>query len=340
MPPLTTLCASHRRPTTRTWVKRTRAAPAGGTWQEGLAVAPGHRSGPGARLHGNGLWVGRGLWEALSKPLTLCVFSSPSPLTLGMLHSLGVRAAAIPNPVPQHVKALTRGPATATALQRESPGSRVPGRPRPGCLLCPAPGERGPLFRGPRACQGLSAPSFVLTPRTQWSGPGPGWRAACGTPPHKPGAPTSRTRAASVGGGVGCPSWEEGPWARTGDCGSPDSASSGREATQSFAPLQRRAQKPKGQARGRGRRASAQGGPRWGPRAHCTEPLPYAKLQSPRCRWTEAHGSGTQGLQDCRAPAPSRRTQVRARVTGWEGPRQAQKCQEFRAKPQQSLWAA
>ena len=205
VPPLTTLCASHRRPTTRTWVKRTRAAPAGGTWQEGLAVAPGHRSGPGARLHGNGLWVGRGLWEALSKPLTLCVFSSPSPLTLGMLHSLGVRAAAIPNPVPQHVKALTRGPATATALQRESPGSRVPGRPRPGCLLCPAPGERGPLFRGPRACQGRSAPSFVLTPRTQWSGPGPGWRAACGTPPHKPGAPTSRTRAASVGGGRGLP---------------------------------------------------------------------------------------------------------------------------------------
>ena len=78
MPPLTTLCASHRRPTTRTWVKRTRAAPAGGTWQEGLAVAPGHRSGPGARLHGDGLWVGRGLWEALSKPLTFWVFSSPS----------------------------------------------------------------------------------------------------------------------------------------------------------------------------------------------------------------------------------------------------------------------
>lgn len=55
---------------------------------------------------------------------------------------------------------------------------------------------------------------------------------------------------------------------------------------------------------------------------------------------TEARGSGTQGLQDCRAPALSRRAQVQARVTGWEGPRQAQKCQEFRAKPQQSLWAA
>ena len=124
------------------------------------------------------MWVGRGLWEALSKPLTLWVFSSSSfSSDPGHVALAGGPGGRRPQPCSTAREGPHPGPATATAtataLQRGSPGSRVPGRPRPGCLLRPAPGERGPLFRGPRACQGRSAPSFVPTPQNAvvWARP-------------------------------------------------------------------------------------------------------------------------------------------------------------------------